>query len=305
MRGVFTAGALCGLDALGLSDAFDAAHGSSAGSINIGYFLAGQVQLGTSIYYCDINNDTFISFRPRRVFQGLALNIDYCFDDVVGDRKRLDLTRLRHHPTDFKIYTTDPSIMRSMVFAQHSASSDEELLAMLKASAAMPLVYRKPVLVRGRPYVDGAFLNPVPVLDAIAEGCTHILVILSKPEDAHPVGIPPWARYLIARHISPENILAAEQAWRVGQERYEEILELVMGPQPATHGARAVHLAYVAPPSGFWVKRFYRDRQGLIDAAVEGARRVLGLFGEDAGANGASLAAAGEAVGFEAMAGAG
>ena len=66
----------------------------------------------------------------------------------------------------------------------------------------MPLVYRRPIHYRGRRYVDGATFAPVPLLDAIADGCTDILVLLSRPlaEAATPPGA--WLTPLALRSIN-------------------------------------------------------------------------------------------------------
>ena len=67
MRGVVSAGMVSALEELGLTHAFDAVYGSSAGAINAAYFLAGQARLGTTIYYEDINNARFIDLAaPAR-----------------------------------------------------------------------------------------------------------------------------------------------------------------------------------------------------------------------------------------------
>src|SRR3982751_2138376 len=67
MRGVVSAGMVAALEQLGMTHAFDAVYGSSAGAINGAYFLAGQANLGATIYSEDINNRKFIDLaRPLR-----------------------------------------------------------------------------------------------------------------------------------------------------------------------------------------------------------------------------------------------
>jgi len=56
MRGVVGAGMVTGLEELGLTRAFDAVYGSSAGAICGAYFLASQAAIGASIYSENINN---------------------------------------------------------------------------------------------------------------------------------------------------------------------------------------------------------------------------------------------------------
>jgi len=98
MRGVISAGMVSALESFGLTDAFDAVYGSSAGAINAAYFLAGQATLGTRIYYEDINNTSFI--RLGRAAAGRPIvNLSYLLDDVARSRKRLDVARILTSPT--------------------------------------------------------------------------------------------------------------------------------------------------------------------------------------------------------------
>jgi predicted patatin/cPLA2 family phospholipase len=282
MRGVFTAGALCALEALGLRAAFDAVYGSSAGAVNGAYFLTGQVTLGTSIYYEDINNRTFIDWR--RLAAGAAVDIDYCYEEVVGRRKRLDLPRLLHHSTPLHVYTTHVAAARAECFAQADIASPRDLLTLLKASAAMPLVYRRPVLLRGTRHVDGALFVPVPLLEAIAGGATRVLVLLSRPLAAAARTPQAAVMPLVLSSIDRRQSRALARAWAAGQERLRAAVSLLAAaaendaePQKETGGG--VHLAVIAPPPVFRVTRWTTDRAALLDAAALGAERTLALFG--------------------------
>src|SRR5215471_14383302 len=93
MRGVISAGMVSALEALGLTHAFDAVYGSSAGAINAAYFVAGQARLGTTIYFEDINNRHFIDLR-RTLLGRPIVDLGFLLDDVVERRKRLDCDAL-------------------------------------------------------------------------------------------------------------------------------------------------------------------------------------------------------------------
>jgi len=279
MRGVFTAGALCALEELGVRPAFDAVYGSSGGAVNAGYFLAGQIGEGTSIYYCDINNRAFVDFR--RIWKGTAVDIDYCFDEVVARRKRLDLERILGSPTLFKIYVTHAGDFRTECFVQRELGSAADLLTLLKASAAMPLVYRKRVSYRGSRYFDGGLLAPVPLLEAIEDGCTDVLVLLSRPLATAWNPPWPWVRGLILGRRNREAKAKAGAAWRAGQERLSESLALLRRDSALPSLPGEVRLAAVAPSAGFPVTRWTIDRRLLMDAALAGARSALDLFHVD------------------------
>ena len=103
------------LEALGYVDAFDAVYGSSAGAIDAAYFLAGQARVGTSIYYEDINNTSFI--RLGRAAAGRPIvNLSYLLDDVARSRKRLDVARVLTSPTPLSVLATDVDSQAPCVF---------------------------------------------------------------------------------------------------------------------------------------------------------------------------------------------
>ena len=93
MRGVVSAGMVSALEHLGMTHAFDAVYGSSAGAINGAYFLAGQANLGTTIYSEDINNRRFIDMR-RPLTGRPIVDLGFLIDDVATRLKPLDTARV-------------------------------------------------------------------------------------------------------------------------------------------------------------------------------------------------------------------
>lgn len=281
MRGVFTAGALCALEALGLRGAFDAIYGSSAGAVNGGYFLSGQVTLGTSIYYSDLIDRAFIDWR--RFLAGTAVDIDFCYEEVIGRRKRLDLARVLASPTSLRIFATRVEQARVESFTQEEIATPRDLLTLFKASAAMPLVYRRPVRYRGARYVDGALFAPVPLLEAIADGATHILVLLSRPLATAALTPQRFLMPLVLRSIDRRASRALARAWAAGQERLRQAIALLAAAEnngdPQKNAGDGLHLAVVAPPPAFHLTRWTTDRAALLAGAELGARRTLALFG--------------------------
>src|SRR3954451_18408795 len=88
MRGVRSAGGLCALERLGLSEAFDCVFATFGGAVNGAYFLARQAVYGTTIYYENLNRREFINALRF----GKLVDIDYVIDRVTKELKPLDLT---------------------------------------------------------------------------------------------------------------------------------------------------------------------------------------------------------------------
>jgi predicted patatin/cPLA2 family phospholipase len=57
----------------------------------------------------------------------------------------------------------------------------QDLEICLRASANVPEVAGRPIEHRGRRLVDAAVFEPVPFRAAIADGCTHLVTLCSRP----------------------------------------------------------------------------------------------------------------------------
>jgi predicted acylesterase/phospholipase RssA len=59
--------------------------------------------------------------------------------------------------------------------------SPQDLKQCLRASAAVPVVAGDPITHRGRRLVDAAVFEAIPFRAAIADGCTHIIALPTRP----------------------------------------------------------------------------------------------------------------------------
>ena len=177
MRGVISAGMVSALESFGLTDAFDAVYGSSAGAINAAYFLAGQATLGTRIYYEDINNTAFIDFA-RAVRGRPIVDLGFLLDDVAIHRKPLDTARVIACASPLAVVATDVDSQQAVALRNFATARD--LVAALRAGATMPVVAGPPQRVGEQRYLDASLSEPIPVPIAEADGCTHILVLLTR-----------------------------------------------------------------------------------------------------------------------------
>jgi len=272
MRGVISAGAMIPMEALGFTEGFDAVYGSSAGALNGAYFLANQAAFGASVYYRDVANRRFINFlRPRKV-----LDMDFVFDDVVGGRSRVDVTRVRSNRTPLHMIVTDARTGEEAVHSSHDPGID--LLTALKASAAVPILYDRTVALDGSRYLDGSLVNPVPIERAIRDGCTDILVVLTLPRSyrARPPGV--LERRIVRRWVHPANPALAE-AWYRRHEAANRALQLIDSRAPRDP-AGPVNIVAVFPDPSRTVGAFTIDARRLKRAALDAAWRMMRLFSD-------------------------
>lgn len=173
MRAVYSSGVVTGLEKAGLSKVFDVVVGLSAGSAICAYFISGQSKLGTSIYQESLLDKNFINLtRISKI-----LNVDY-LDHVFRNVKPLNQKNIRSSRSEFYITVTDAKTGKGELL--DTKDKEIDVIDAILASAALPIVYNKTILIKGKEYCDGAIGNGIPIDFLLAKGCTDILVVLNN-----------------------------------------------------------------------------------------------------------------------------
>ncbi|HEY7476077.1 MAG TPA: patatin family protein [Vicinamibacterales bacterium] len=268
MRGVISAGMVWALEHLGLTTAFDAVYGSSAGAINAAYFLAGQAALGTTIYYEDINNSQFIN-PWRAVNGGPIVDLRFLIDEVAVRRKPLDTVRVLSSPSPLSVMATDATTGRRAILRDFKGAQD--LLDALRAGATMPIVAGQPAVYNAARYFDASLTEPIPVPTAEAEGHTHILALLTRPGvmRKRPSSFDRLYVGPRLRRLSPA--LAAQYLNRAAP--YSALISCL------DNGKGPRGLAFVACiRAPIIIQKLERDREMLVEGAKRGFASVLSVF---------------------------
>ncbi|MEA1963628.1 MAG: patatin family protein [Candidatus Aerophobetes bacterium] len=273
MRGIFGAGVCCALQELGYTEGFDELYGASAGALNGAYFLSGQALYGATIYYQNINNRHFINFfRFRKI-----VDIDFLMD-IIRRAKPLNTKRILNSSTGFNIILTEVSSGKAVIFKKGEFNNGD-LLKVLKATAAMPFAYNIPVNIQGIDYLDGGVSCPLPIIEAISNGCTDILVVLTRPKSykpTRPKGI--LHRYLIEPRMQKHSKNFYE-VYTKRDKAYAEQLSIIMGDKK--YRKKKVNIAAIFPEESLKIGRTTKNRKILKDTASQGAVKTLQLFGAD------------------------
>jgi predicted patatin/cPLA2 family phospholipase len=272
MRGVISAGMVWALEDLGFTSAFDAVYGASAGAINAAYFLAGQAGVGTTIYFEDINNRSFIDLS--RALRGRPIvNLGFLLDDVARNRKRLDTTRVLASATPLTVLATDVDSHAAVAF--RGFSSPEQLFGALRAGATMPVVAGAPCRFDGRRLLDASLSEPIPLPTAEAGGHTHIVVLLTR-SGAMQERPSAFDRYFVGprlRRISPD--LATRYLTRSGP--YKTIVEAIEAGNGVSGHASVTGVRV----EGLRVSKLECRHDVLSRAARQGYAAAMALFGID------------------------
>lgn len=230
---------------------FDLGIGVSAGSANLGSFVARQMgrnyrfytEYGARKQYASLRN-----FLLKRSF----IDMDYVYGTLCDQdgEDPIDFAVLKANPMEFIVVAADAQTGDAVYFTKDDIHQDD--YSVFKASSAIPGIC-KPYEVAGRPYFDGALGDPVPVARAFEEGCDKVVVLLTKPRDQ--VRTPDMDTSL-AKMIQRKYPQAAD-ALRGRAESYNRGVDL------AKEYERQGRALIVAPDDTCGVTTLTRDREPL------------------------------------------
>jgi predicted patatin/cPLA2 family phospholipase len=273
LRGVCSAGGAVALEDLRLTDVFDHVYGTSAGVMNASYFVAGQARVGIRIYYEDMNRRDIVN--PWRLWR--ILDLDRLFEKAVMGSKRLDLDAVLASRSRLFIAALEMQSATGRLFDAQALGSGTKLLGALRAATAAPLLYPGRLSVEGLRCMDAGVVNAFPVEDAIADGCTDILVMLTRPAGYRRSPADRLTRWLFNRFCARGNPHLA-RAFAVRHERDARHRDLALGRGTVPAG---VNIATICTDEGEVVQRLTRDARLLRAGALAFGRKTLRAFGAD------------------------
>jgi len=272
MRGVVSSGMAAAIQHLGLLDCFDVVYGSSAGAVNAAYLTAGQAWIGTSLYYQDLNNSRFISFR-RALLGGPLVDVDFLAGPVMTRQKPLDVAAVLAARIPLCATATDADTGQTVVFTDFR--SGEQLRSALRASTTMPAVSGGAFRRGGRQFFDASLLSePIPLASAETATCTHMVSLLTRPAGAvrSRAGLFDWyMRRWFVRHCPALSPLSARR-----HLVYAESIAAIRAGRGPTRGTPILAIV----PGGPLVNQLERRAGHLVRGACDGFRAVASAFGE-------------------------
>ncbi|WP_257295564.1 patatin family protein [Endozoicomonas sp. YOMI1] len=179
MRGIFTAGILDAfLDKR--VKAYDGYHGVFSGALNLISFIAGQRGRNLDIYTNLCLDSGFISIL-RHIRGGDLFDLDWFFLKLSQQNAlNVDRFRKRLNTQRFTVVSTCIDSGKPVYHSIDSNTPNEVINDTLKASSALPMIYRKPVFVNNHALTDGSLSDPLPIQKAIDDGHNQIVVLRTR-----------------------------------------------------------------------------------------------------------------------------
>ena len=264
MRGVFTTGVLDGfLEAR--FNPFDLFIGVSSGAGNLAAYLAEMPERNFKIYTDYSLRPEFMNLK-RFLRGGHLMDLDWLWRKTIAEI-RLDLATIYARGKPFIVGLTDLETGRAVYHPTNAC----DLEAALKASSALPIIYRGFPLIDGRPTMDGGIADPIPVREALKIGARRIMVVRSRPKGY--VKRSGLSQALLRWKLSKYAALRKTLAGRI--RRYNRALALIRQPPP---GVSAVE---ICPPDDFKPTRLGRNKDVLNQGYRQGrcmAAVAMGLW---------------------------
>jgi predicted patatin/cPLA2 family phospholipase len=262
LRGVVSAAMLTFLEDLQYADAFDEIYSCSSGSVNAAYFIMRRTWFPLSIYFDDLTTGDFLDFR-RVLYQRAPMNLDYVFDDILGKRKPLDYDFIIKAKQRLHVMVTDIDGLKPLDVCDFSSA--EDLRSALMASAWLPLATKGTRNFRGIRAIDGGVLQCHPFRAAVADGCTHILSLSTKPIGLAQAKLSLTDR-IVARHLERIRPGLGKRFFAAKNQYMREDQPLLMCSRLNTNSNPAI-LDLAPLPGTPEIKRLELDRLRLLDGA--------------------------------------
>lgn len=278
LRSVASCGSAAALNYLKLTNAFDKVYGASSGSVNAAYFLTDQSALGVTVYTEDVNNRRFLNFfRLHKM-----IDLEFFFEEIVLKRKEHNYERLKNHPTELKIITTDLDSHETVWFS--SKDDKVDVYAAMKASCALPVIYGRGVRVAGRRCVDGFIKEPMPLLTPFEHGYTDILVLMTRHISLRQTGkVPLFKRLLFEPLIKRQPKNELYELYRNRWKRYNWAVEQIEAGVYRRKDGHEIRIAYVCPDLETEVHKFELGAEPLLRAGYSAWKNTFDFFGVSEG----------------------
>ena len=253
MRGIYTVGVL---------DAFtkynfmpDYLIGVSAGASNGVSYISRQKgrALRTNINY--IGDRRYLSWS-NYIKTGSLFGMDFLYEEIPQKLDPFDYESFFKNPCDFKVGVTNAETGKAEFYGKASLHDGATVL---KASSSIPLV-ANPVNYRGNTYFDGGTAAPIPVGEALKDGCDKIIVVLTRDRNfiKPPLRCFPLVAWKMKEYPAMVDLLKRHH--EVYRENQEEIRRL------EKEGKAMV----IAPAAPLQIDRFEKSRERLLAVYHQG-----------------------------------
>lgn len=183
-RGAYEVGVLKALREQGIE--YDLAFGTSIGGINAAFYVQGKI---------DRVEELWISLKATDIFR--FPNIEQIRSIIRGSRwglfdtspleellyREMNLEKFKKSQTKVGFLTTDLCTLETRMVTSDDINSHKELIDILMASSALPILFPARTLYGEGFWIDGGLVRNTPIQTAINMGAKEIHIVLVEAEN--------------------------------------------------------------------------------------------------------------------------
>ena len=174
-RGIFSSGIMDAFIEEGIE--FPYIVGVSAGISNGVSYVSKQFERNIVILEKYRNDKRYLSLGNYRKCRSM-FGMDFVFGDIPQELVPFDYEEFRRYTGKCLVGVTNALTGKSEFF---NALEDDENFQFLRATCAIP-GYFPAIMINDTPYFDGGLASPVPIKQALKDGCSKAVIILTQPE---------------------------------------------------------------------------------------------------------------------------
>lgn len=174
-RGIFSAGVMDAFIEEGIE--FPYIVGVSAGISNGASYVSGQFGRNIDILEKYRNDKRYIGMGNYRKCRSM-FGLDFVFGEIPQRLVPFDMDTYKSYGGTCLVGVTNAETGRAEF---RNALDDDENFMSLRATCAIP-GYFPAIEIDGKPYYDGGLASPICVKQALKDGCSKAVIILTQPE---------------------------------------------------------------------------------------------------------------------------
>ncbi|MCU0843862.1 MAG: patatin family protein [Spirochaetes bacterium] len=262
MRGIFLTGVLQSFTDRGYFP-WKLIIGSSAGALTGTAYAARQIHLARDAFFTELLSGKFINLsnilRPERHI----LNLDWMVDTIIhGDEPLSSRALSRACPVLITATDCRPDNPPQTLYF---STRRDDMSSVLKATAAIPVLYRGFVEYAKHHLLDGGLLDPIPYAKALEMGYDEdeILVVVTRRHGYRKKEESFWIRSLYESYYKDHRYRFLVEAISNRYLLYNKTLDEL------EQRHRGIDVIY--PPDDFRVDRLSRDGKKILEGFAQGA----------------------------------
>lgn len=269
MRGIFLTGVLQAFTDRGYFP-WKMIIGSSAGALTGSAYAAGQIYLARDAFFTELLSGKFINITNILNNEKHILNLDWMVETIVRGREPVDIARLKKScPV---VITATNCMEGNYPETVYLNSKKDDIYTALKATAAIPFLYRGFVQYRDYQLLDGGLLDPIPYRHALDLGYRQedILVVVTRKKGYRKKEESFWVKSLYESYYKDRKYRFLVDAMESRFTMYNRMLDDLEGK------FSGIDVLY--PPDDFNVDRLTRDDRRILHGFEQGVEAGKGFL---------------------------